>query len=112
MPTSTDNGSVAAEVQMVSGKELSNKRLASEISRLIKSNAELLRKTEFYQFRVKFSFKRFNDKYSVNWDVIASNEHLIGVNEHRSGKKFIYGTAKNSSKFQILRDMIITSQTE
>ena len=102
-PTSTDNGSGATEIQVVSGKELSNQRLASEVSELIKRNAELLRKTEFYQFRVKFSFKHFSNKWSDHWDVIASNEHLIGVMEHRSGKKFIYGTAKESRKLQVLR---------
>ena len=93
----------AGEVQAVSGDELNKQQLASKVSDLLQQNAELLRKTEFYQFRIKFSFKHFKDKWSDNWDVIASNEHLIGVMEHRSGKKFIYGTAKESRKFQALR---------
>ena len=53
--------------------------------------------------RIKFSFKNFKHKWSEDFDVIVSNEHLLGVKEYSSGKKFIFGKAENSNKFQILR---------
>ena len=52
----------AGEVQAVSGDELNKQQLASKVSDLLQQNAELLRKTEFYQFRIKFSFKHFKDR--------------------------------------------------
>ena len=93
----------AGEVQAVSGDELTKQQLASEVSDLLQQNAELLRKTEFYQLRVKFSFKNFKHKWSDNFDVIVSNEHLFGVKEHSKGKKFIFGKANDSNNFQNLR---------
>ena len=77
-----------ATVNLAGG--IANTALASEVTDLLKRNAELLSKTEFYRLRVKFSFQNFKHKWSDTFEVIASNEHLIGSMEHKNGEIYFW----------------------